>query len=449
MASSNHHSIMATTLVACVLVAVAILPTTAVFGQYSPEEAAVLQNMLPEVHNRMDLMFRSFDHNGDHHITMHDIQQQPHVLQRHLPGVSGQQFASFLDVADRNTDGRVSREEFGHAMTAGLQNTRHVGGHVENLMRFRQQGDDAHTKAEKIKAEKIKTEKIKAEKEKKGTTKSASESASTGSSSEELPPVDTSQDECIMCQYLMDRYYKAVLYSHVVPGLGTPRPDRGIGGAPDTNVLHNEMNAVDAGRLPAIPHISPEAMADTEEQVEEELEFVETESRQPPYLPRGGPTPMAVPQVYPMSTFHESFNNLQGKATQGERGYFNSMEYRIYNEVYRVVDIAHDEVCERSMPQMYYGYCKTVTQKQNVITSLLAREFKPLDICNRIGMCTHENYVYTDLKHTPPLAGETAQTEPEYPLHPVSDDGHLSSNKKAGHQSNKKSNSDPAKSKAL
>jgi hypothetical protein len=69
------------------------------------------------------------------------------------------------------------------------------------------------------------------------------------------------------------------------------------------------------------------------------------------------------------------------------------LERQKYNEIYRVVDITLDDVCEQGMPSAFYGYCKQVYQVQADIVDGLRYQYRPADICFRVGMCGPTSYI--------------------------------------------------------
>ena len=69
------------------------------------------------------------------------------------------------------------------------------------------------------------------------------------------------------------------------------------------------------------------------------------------------------------------------------------MERQKYNEIYRVVDITLDDVCEQSMPSAFYGFCKQIYQTQSDVVEGLRYQYRPADICFRVGMCGKDSYI--------------------------------------------------------
>jgi len=68
-----------------------------------------------------------------------------------------------------------------------------------------------------------------------------------------------------------------------------------------------------------------------------------------------------------------------------------------FNEIYRVVDLTLDDVCEQGMPNTYYGYCKQVYKTQTSLVDGLRYQYRSADICFRLGMCTKKNYLAKDM----------------------------------------------------
>jgi len=81
-----------------------------------------------------------------------------------------------------------------------------------------------------------------------------------------------------------------------------------------------------------------------------------------------------------------------GHARQSTR-YQRQLERQKFNEIYRIADITLDDVCEQGMPNTFYGFCKTIYQSQSDIVDGLRYQYRPADICFKIGMCSQSSYI--------------------------------------------------------
>jgi len=69
------------------------------------------------------------------------------------------------------------------------------------------------------------------------------------------------------------------------------------------------------------------------------------------------------------------------------------IERQRYNSIYRIMDVTLDDVCEQAMPNAFYGYCKAVYQTQATIVDGLRYQYRPADICYRVGICAANSYI--------------------------------------------------------
>jgi len=148
--------------------------------------------------------------------------------------------------------------------------------------------------------------------------------------------VDASNDGCVLCQYICERAETNVKQSGVIPAL----------------------TGAQAG--PSI--------------------FLETEST-------------ALLQVEEsQSPFDVAAANIIGSTRLSTR-YQRQLERQKYNEIYRVVDITLDDVCEQGMPNSFYQFCKQIYQSQSDVVDGLRYQYRPADICFRVGMCGKGSYI--------------------------------------------------------
>lgn len=68
-----------------------------------------------------------------------------------------------------------------------------------------------------------------------------------------------------------------------------------------------------------------------------------------------------------------------------------------YNQIYKIMDATLDDVCEQSMPPSGYQYCKAVYAIQADIVDGLRYQYRPSDICYKVGMCAKGSYITTGM----------------------------------------------------
>lgn len=141
--------------------------------------------------------------------------------------------------------------------------------------------------------------------------------------------IDKSQDGCVMCQYIVERC---------------------------------EVNVKQSGVLNAVQAAAPAAA------------FLETES-----TAEQNPFDMAASKII--------------GATRMSTRYQRQLERQKYNEIYRITDITLDDVCEQGMPNSFYGYCKAIYTMQSDVVDGLRYQYRPTDVCFRIGMCGKKSYI--------------------------------------------------------
>jgi len=151
--------------------------------------------------------------------------------------------------------------------------------------------------------------------------------------------IDTEKDGCVMCQYIVERIETNVKASGIIPGLGAPGP------------------------------AAADAFAFLE--VDKDTALVETAEKGP---------------------WQAIGATIIGSSRQTTR-YQRQLERQKYNEIYRVADITLDDVCEQGMPNKYYGFCKSVYKVQSDVVNGLRYQYRPQDICFRVGMCSKESYI--------------------------------------------------------
>ena len=247
--------------------------------------------------DRLGLMFRALDKDHDRLISKEDVLQSEEDLAAHLPGISAQDFAEFIEVADKDGDKKLSHEELNNGMAEGMQ-------HAGLLELASQQAPGKMRFAE----------------------------------------VDNSDDACVMCQYIVERCETNVRQSGALAQMASAAAPSGV-------------------------YLELESKIDGKEV--EEPSFLETAAENP---------------------FDVAGAQIIGSTRQSTR-FQRLLERQKFNEVYRVVDITLDDVCEQGMPNSFYGYCKMVYQVQSDVVDGLRYQYRPADICFRIGMCGKNSYI--------------------------------------------------------
>jgi len=247
------------------------------------------------------LLMRSMDKNHDKMLDEADVAASTKQLRQHLPEVSKKQFMRFLQHADINKDGKTNREEMLNAVGALVGE----GSLLETdstkpglLRRMARKAGNFIKKGVKAVANKIKS--------KLGM----------------FPTIDTTQDGCIMCQYIVERVEKSVKAA----GLWGEQP----------------LMIEESATIRQIPDVG------------------------------------AAQQI-----------SASRISTRQQR----DIERQRYNQIYRVMDVTLDDVCEQAMPNAYYGYCKAVYQTQATIVDGLRYQYRPADICYRVGICAANSYI--------------------------------------------------------
>jgi len=265
-----------------------------------------LENNLED---RASLLFRRLDTDFDKKIGVEDIRRGEQVLAEQIPGISVPQFIEFMEKADQDKDQHINREEFMQALSQGLTDANEAPGLIESESKvgfIGVIGDIAGNMKRKIRAH-------------------LNRIAGT---------IDTTQDACVTCQYIVERIETNVKASGVIPGLGSPGPAPG-----------------------------------------DAFSFVETEEKES----EKGP-------------WQAVGATIIGSTRQTTR-YQRQIERQKYNEIYRVTDITLDDVCEQGMPNKYYGFCKSIYKVQSDIVDGLRYQYRPQDICYRVGMCDPKSYI--------------------------------------------------------
>jgi len=274
--------------------------------------------------NKASLVMRALDADRDKKLSEADVIERSDVLNEHFPGVSPQEFTSFIEYADRDGDKMLSRDELVTALATGLVDSPELleldavrdAVHRDGL--FREKGNFLSDSWNALKNGV------------KGAMSHVGEVIG-GAVRQGNGQADTSQDACVMCQYLVERM---------------------------------ETNVRQAGIVPTMPTGDQPAYS-----------FLETEVK--------------VESKDPYDAVGAAIIGSTRQSTRLQR----QMERQKYNEIYRVVDITLDDVCEQAMPNSFYGYCKQIYKLQSDVVDGLRYQYRPSDICFRVGMCGKDSYI--------------------------------------------------------
>jgi hypothetical protein len=205
--------------------------------------------------------------------------------------------------------------------------------------------------------------------------------------------VDVSQDGCVMCQYIVERCESNVKQSGVIPSMSQATAFDSYLEVASTA----ESNPASTTMQPGNEHFTPftgspvleTAMAsdDAADAAEDEMaasELSEDDAMSLIELENG----VASGQFY----FDQTAAGIIGSTRQSTRVQ-RQLERQKYNEIYRVVDITLDDVCEQGMPNSFYGFCKQVYKVQSDVVDGLRYQYRPADICFRVGMCGKGSYI--------------------------------------------------------
>lgn len=257
-----------------------------------------LHHLDEETEDRANLFFRAMDANHDKKIDENDVLMHPEQLSQHMPGISASKFVSFISESDKNGDGKLDRSEFIDALQNGLKGKNPQL--LETDSNANRRGFILSVAPKTLaKAKGLKQEMVR----------------------EISGKIDTTNDGCVLCQYIVERC---------------------------------EFNVKKSGILFA-PSAGPAFIE------EEQFPFTSSSSV--------------------IASTRE--NTRQQRLAEREK----------YNQIYRVVDVTLDDVCEEGMPNSFYGYCKAVYQMQPEVVDGLRYQYRPMDVCFRIGMCGKDSYI--------------------------------------------------------
>jgi len=295
----------------------------------STRHEEVLEHELAE---RASLFFRAIDFDHDKKIGEEDVKRNQELIQEQMPGITIPQLIEFISAADRDNDKKLNRDEFMNGLAQGFE----------------------PPKQQQQQPQLLETEATVSREKKAGFLGPLGAIANNvigkvkGAFNRLLGLVDKSQDACVMCQYIVERVEANVKASGVVPGLGAPGPQ---------TVYDDSFLEVEDNVIPAIALLEVGAEQEQERGVGQHVG-----------------------------------SSIISSTRQSTR-YQRQLERQKYNEIYRVTDVTLDDVCEQGMPNAYYGYCKSVYKRQQDVVDGLRYQYRPTDICYRIGMCGKRSYI--------------------------------------------------------
>jgi len=202
--------------------------------------------------------------------------------------------------------------------------------------------------------------------------------------------VNTKEDGCVMCQYIVERSESNVKQSGVIPSMSQAT-------AFDSYLeVESNANPAQTTMQPGNEHFTPfsgapvletpqdASEAETDANEVEATELTEDDAMSLLEVQNG----VASGQFY----FDQTAAGIIGSTRQSTRVQ-RQLERQKYNEIYRVVDITLDDVCEQGMPNSFYGYCKQIYKVQSDVVDGLRYQYRPADICFRVGMCGQGSYI--------------------------------------------------------
>jgi len=301
--------------------------------------------------DRAHLFFRRMDTDRDKKIGVEDAKRGEAVLKEQMPDISVTDFIEFISQADHDHDAHLSRDEFMDALAKGLT--------PETPELIETQAAASTSRSKKARRTGFIGNFISAVGQNiKNKIKGAIDKI-TGN-------VDKSQDECVSCQYIVERIESNVKASGVINSMAATDP------------TYEDSQSSPQSSVPSLPSSLPSSQSLSQSQsqslsLSQSVSFLEVESEKQNPFGRAG--------VTIINTAHASTR------------YQRLLERQRYNEIYRVADITLDDVCEQGMPTIFYGFCKALYKVQNDVVDGLRYQYRPPDICYRIGMCKKDSYI--------------------------------------------------------
>lgn len=289
-----------------------------------------------ELASHAKMIMRRMDANHDHMVGKEDLDENAHLLDEHFPGVSKSEFLSFIEAADKNKDGKLDHKEMIDGLASGLSESPELVEEGAVRRGF-------FKKVKKFAKKVYNTGKKVYQKVKKFLTPNKGGSTS-GTSTKDIVrtfvikktvgTVPMHHDACVVCQYITERIETNVKQAGVIPG------------APGPAAFSSFLEVA----------TSTTAQSKAEEPFDAAAAAVIGSTRQ---------------------------------STRMQR----QLERQKFNEIYRVADVTLDDVCEQGMPTSFYSFCQAYYQFQPDVVDGLRYQYRPADICWRVGMCNKNSYI--------------------------------------------------------
>lgn len=181
---------------------------------------------------------------------------------------------------------------------------------------------------------------------------------------------NANNDGCILCQYIVERLDRRIKEMGIVPA-SVARPNR------DSK-----------------PRSTNPSLIESQSQSHQ---FVFGMSEPAPVTPSHPTYAGAYQSTTP--SYPHPHNMPLDVSDPGYHQYFDKLEWQLYQNINHAIDIAMDEVCESSMPNDYYQYCKIIFKRQDSVVNMLGRSFFPRDVCINLNVCNKSSYIF-QMKHT-------------------------------------------------
>jgi len=333
--------------------------------------------------DRASLLFRAMDKNRDRFIDAEDAKNSQEQLELHMPGISSDDFAEFIQVADKNGDSKLSRSELFQGLADGITQNDGAEEAPESLvetgatMRLAKKGLGGVLKGAAGLAGRAA-----------GAALRGGLNALMGKKKKGGKKGGKKQDSCVMCQYIVERLESNVKQSGVIPAMSQAQgasfleiasSEPGMEGMPPMETPIDPAMNSNSIETPEIQIGSPADAAGPTEMPA--IALVDDNEQSPIVM-------LETEQLY----LDQTAAGIIGSTRQSTRVQ-RQLERQKYNEIYRVVDITLDDVCEQGMPNAFYGFCKMVYKVQSDIVDGLRYQYRPTDICFRVGMCAKGSYI--------------------------------------------------------
>jgi len=339
--------------------------------------------------DRASLLFRSMDHDRDRKISLEDVRQSGSQLALHMPGVDEKEFLSFMELADKNGDHMLDRDELLQGIADGMTE---MNVHEE-------EAEPSPTGLVETEAETASTRRkgflgrmargaLRMGKRLVGGVIGGVKKVAGQAIRKVTGGVDASEDACVMCQYIVERCENNIKQSGVIPSMS------GAGVFLELEQLTlNSVSGTDPAQSDSFtPFTGAPALETPTVSVEDQGEMQMESPRDVSAIALQDDSTAFVETEQKQAYFDQTAAGIIGSTRQSTRVQ-RQLERQKYNEIYRVVDISLDDVCEQGMPNSFYGYCKQIYKVQSDVVDGLRYQYRPADICFRVGMCGKSSYI--------------------------------------------------------